>query len=315
MNLKLKTSIIKCEFPRGIHIGENKLWDAEMSISADTIFSAMCHEAKKLKSDGIEEIVRLVENDNLLITDAMPFFQDELFLPKPFLTIRGEENDSSLKKLFKRINYIPLSHWNKYIKGSSNPKEIIEILEMIDHSSIFTKINHDIEGNHDLYRVGVRYFPENSGLYFIIRYLENIEDMLDDLVYSLSYSGIGGKRRIGVGQFEFTVEELPNTFENLINGDYKTWMNMSIGLPDRDELDVIDSSLGYQLVKRSGFVTSERIGGQSLLPARKKDIFMLKSGSIFTKKFKGKLFDVSDGFEHPVYRYGKPIYIGVEAND
>ena len=45
---------------------------------------------------------------------------------------------------------------------------------------------------------------------------------------------------------------------------------------------------------------------------RKKDLYVFNSGSTFTEKFEGDICDVSSGGAHPVYRYAKPLWLGVE---
>ena len=62
----------------------------------------------------------------------------------------------------------------------------------------------------------------------------------------------------------------------------------------------------YRLVRRGGFVASATYAGS---PLRKRDIYKLAAGSVFTTAFDGVLADVANGGAHPVYSYAKPIFL------
>ena len=52
------------------------------------------------------------------------------------------------------------------------------------------------------YRVGVFYFGEKSGLYILTAWeQEEDKQLLEELLESLSYTGIGGKKFSGLGKF------------------------------------------------------------------------------------------------------------------
>ncbi|MDR2400846.1 MAG: hypothetical protein LBD73_04245, partial [Deferribacteraceae bacterium] len=79
-------SIFKLTFKTALHAGSKNLADSGYKLYADTIFSALCHEALKIRGeDGIEELVRLASEDRLIISDALPFIKDTYFIPKPIL--------------------------------------------------------------------------------------------------------------------------------------------------------------------------------------------------------------------------------------
>ena len=44
---------------------------------------------------------------------------------------------------------------------------------------------------------------------------------------------------------------------------------------------------------------------------KKKDLYVFTAGSCFVNCFAGDIYDVSEGGKHPVYRYAKPIFMGV----
>ena len=48
---------------------------------------------------------------------------------------------------------------------------------------------------------------------------------------------------------------------------------------------------------------------------KKKELYSFKAGSCFSHKFDGHIFDLSEGGNHPVYRYAKPLMMGVDINE
>ena len=85
---------------------------------ADTIFSALCHEAAKEDETGIGELVGWAEKGGLRISDVLPFIGETLYIPKPAVRIQVEqEGDSVIKKQFKKLKYIPIDRVEAYLQG------------------------------------------------------------------------------------------------------------------------------------------------------------------------------------------------------
>ena len=99
-----------------------------------------------------------------------------------------------------------------------------------------------------------------------------------------------------------------NKFTNRLSGNFKTYMSLSVSMTDGRELEDIIPNAKYELIKRSGFVYSENYADS---PLKKRDMYCFKGGACFDKRFSGKIFDVSDNGRHPVYRYAKPLLIGI----
>ena len=78
--------------------------------------------------------------------------------------------------------------------------------------------------------------------------------------------------------------------------------------PTVEELPLLEGSY-YNLIKRGGFVNSPAYSSQ---PSKRHTIHMLAAGSCFKRKITGQIGDVSADGNHPVYRYGKPLYLGVK---
>lgn len=313
INKDLISTVYKLYFPNGVHIGNNKLNTSEIEINADTLFSALCHEAQKHDNNGAKKLYDLALEGKFKISDALPFVKDELFLPKPILRLNSDKEDSSEKKLFKRISNIPLSYWNEYISGKSNPQELISSLEGIISSKLYTKIRHDNLGEHNIYQVGVTYFNDESGLYFILQCEEKEKNYFSDLIYSLQFSGIGGKRSSGFGRFYSYDNDISEGLKKLLEKKSEKYMSISISYPTQEELiNTTENSIGYNLVRRGGFIYSKNSNGTENESIRKKDVFMFKSGSVFKEKFKGEILNLGVNYQHPIYKYGIGMFVGVD---
>lgn len=44
---------------------------------------------------------------------------------------------------------------------------------------------------------------------------------------------------------------------------------------------------------------------------KKQTQYFLTAGSVLQRTYQGKLYDVGIGVPHPVYRYSKPLFMGV----
>ena len=140
-------------------------------------------------------------------------------------------------------------------------------------------------------------------------------DLFDELMTSIQYSGLGGKRSSGYGTFELEIVDLPEGLEGLLNNGGNEQLLLTTSLPEDTELVHAMTGARYQLVKRSGFAYSET--ASQLL--RKQDLYKFKAGSVFVNKFKGQISDVSPyNYPHPVYNFSKGLFLdlkGVRDNE
>ena len=65
----------------------------------------------------------------------------------------------------------------------------------------------------------------------------------------------------------------------------------------------------YQLIKRSGFVNQVSYSEQA---EKRKQVYMLSSGSVLNFKAEGNILDLNLHGKHSIYRMGKPIILGVK---
>lgn len=312
MNYKIHKMI----FPKGVHFGSSILAESEYTLFSDTIFSALCIEAINTGGETLlNKLLEKVNDDKLVISDALPYIDTDYYIPKPVLTFSYKEKQDSNdnKKAAKNLKYIPIDLVKDYLEGELNCTTELDILKHLGKHSVRTQTA--IRGREDSlpYSLGVFNFSENAGLYICIGYEdEKTYDLVKELFNSLQYSGLGGKRKTGVGSFRYSEEKVPEEFERLLKEDTADkYMLISCGFPQsNDQLHRIIENSTYQLIKRSGFVQSNTYSDTQ---RKKKNLYVFKSGSCFDNKFTGKIFDVSEGGEHAVYRYAKPMYVGVKV--
>lgn len=310
----MKYQAYKIVFPGPVHFGKNSLVDTEYTFRADTLFSALCIEALRRDSGTLEKLVGLVEEDHLRFTDAFPYIGNEYFLPKPYIHIENKKDpgDSSVKKAYKNMLYVPVSHYLDFLKGML-PVEQTRKLSGLGVKSMKTSVS--IRGNEEPmpYRVSAYSFHEGNGLFVIFAFSDDeVKSFIEDLLDGVAFEGIGGKRSSGLGRFEYYRMELPKNIVRSFDKDMPLYVALSPSLPKDDEMDAAIDGAGYQMLKRSGFVASESYAPQQM---RKKDLYVFVAGSCFRHKFSGRLVDVSEGGKHPVYRYAKPFFMGIDYRE
>lgn len=306
-------------FNTAVHFGRQKLDDSEHMIYADTIFSALCHEALKLNGEeGLQKLIDLVDQNRLRFSDAFPFNKSidgkRYYIPKPMIEIKhGDEGDSSVKKELKKLECIPWDKMTQYIDGKLDIREETELYKTMGKSEIRTMASVEEGKDTTPFSVGAYTFNADWGLYVIIGYEDEADNMfIGELLMSLGYSGIGGKKSSGMGKFTTYNAKIP---EELLEGiciDGQTmdnYMALSVSMPEDNELEQIMRNSRYALLRRGGFISS---GSYANRQVKKKETYIFKSGSVFKTTFEGTLRDVSGEGNHPVYRYAKPIFLEVK---
>lgn len=312
--MMMQYSIFKLSFKSPVHFGNGRLSKSGSTLYADTIFSAMYKEAIKLYGENDADKLRKYALDgNLIISDAMPFFMDKLYIPKPIIHIGGtRESDSSMKKKFKHLKYIPVTDMKEYLSGSYDPSDALESLKHLGRSDISAKVAVIPGEDSKPYNVGTFTFDTEHGygLYFICGGSDEAYDMIYEIMDSLSYTGIGGKVSSGYGSFEYTYEDITDDMEKALCGEHKHYMTLSVSMAEGEaETEKALSGSYYELIKRSGFVSSETYSDNQM---KKRDLYVFRSGSCFENRYQGGIFDVSEGGRHPVYRYAVPMFYGFD---
>jgi CRISPR-associated protein Csm4 len=315
------------KFITSLHTGKDSgsagLEDSQTFIHSDTLFSALFIESRKIQQS--DYFFDIAQKGKITISSLLPYCGNELFLPKPIYAHRTDITSVSSEKykLFKKLQYIPLSMFEQYIaslKGGDifDAQKAQNLLNMVSY--IETRTNVFINPPNDSlpYYVGVTTFASSCGLYFIAGFeTEKEQSLLEQLINQLSYSGIGGKRSSGFGKFEISEKillnekaALPyNSLHKILSGKHSTYMCMNLSLARDDELDMAVQNGYFALVRRGGFIQSERYSDTH---TKKKLMYVFGEGSCFKYAYNGYIADVSQNGSHPVYRFLKPFFLGVD---
>ena len=248
-----------------------------------------------------------VKSGQLVLSDAFPYVGEQYLIPKPMIYVESnKKGDSAEKKKYKKLKYLPLEQLEDFLAGKLDTDRIPDEYGTIQQQTM-TSVRNEEETKP--FHVGTCYFEEGNGLYVIAAYeTEEQLMMLDELLEAVSFSGIGGKKNSGLGRFTFTRGRNTKLLEQYLNRKSDRFMLLSSSLPADDELESALEDASYLLSKRSGFVASDQYADEW---QKKRDLYVFAAGSCFKNRFAGDIFDVSMGGNHPVYRYAKPMFMGV----
>lgn len=301
----------RLNFLAAVHFGSGSLDDAGNRLYADTLFSALCHEA--LQEGVLDEFLKAVTERNLRLSDAFPCHGDTYYVPKPMIAVEGESS-SDIKKKAKKLEFIPADRLREYLNGSMDISAESEVLKDMGKAEIRTNAAVSDAADTVPYSVGAYRFNDGWSLYVLISY-EDDEDlyMVEDLLISLGYSGVGGRRSSGLGRFELNGAKLPSELlDSLTESSEGTVMTLSVSMCDDSDLEKVLDGASYLMMKRSGFISSATY---AQTPLKKQDFYCFKSGSVFKGCFNGVLKDVSVKGNHPVFRYAMPVFMEVGTDD
>ena len=318
-------------FTTPVHFGDSEvahsLDTSAMICHADTLFSALCHAAFSIGGkQQVEWLIDAVRQDRLRFSDCMPFDQQHFYLPRPFWLSDKRSDQPGDRKALKRAEWIPASSM-KHCLSTFREGTAYDWRNAKNRTSFGKNITVEraavINGEDaNPYAVGAYCFEKNSGLYFILQYQSDDDrHAIEILVEALSYSGIGGKSSSGYGKFTFDdpiflndpedpyYDDTEWLYDALHNESSRYSLLVSAALPATEELDIALEGCNFQLLRRGGF--SHPISSKSS-PQKKKTQYFFSSGSIFTHRFSGDIFEVGQTDLHTIYRYGKPIFLGVD---
>ena len=351
--------LFKLAFSTPVHFGSSEsarsLDTSQMSFCADTLFSAICHQAALVGNRGgdaenaLQELYDMAATGTLLLSDSFPYKDASCYLPKPYLrpfhhrdcmssnnpgfdselnsalncasgSETGSESDSSHEngKLMKKLRYIPIHLFQQYIDAVSHGK--LFPLELIDHdfgqNYIAGKVSLLSPEKPEPYSVGLFSFYKNCGLHFIIGYQnDTVLTKFCQLMKSLEFGGLGGKTSSGYGKFHIdqiiplSASESDSQYRELYRLLIKdnSAMTLTTSLPNNEELDTAMQDCAYSLVRRGGFIQSAFFDS----PVKKHTQYFFAAGSVFQNRFCGSIYNVASNGPHPVYRYAKPLFVGV----
>lgn len=321
--------ILRLSFQTPVRFGNGKgasgLDTRKSNLSSDSLFSAIFTEY--LRIFGEEEADKLItsfDKGETAISSLFPWKRKEngfsYYLPKPIISSFKSSDEDNVKKHLKKIKFISLSNMNRYlefIKGKAPLGNERDWDVEIGADMITDRVKLSGE-KPEPYRVASFRFTENSGLYFVVRYIG--EEQLNSLikaVESLGMSGIGGKISSGMGKYCLEVCDMSGDGEekllyNMLENE-EAKVQMLIGACHPREEDIVklkNEGYSYILEKRDGFCTSPRFCSDKGALKRKSCV-MIVEGSCFSERLDGKILDLSYGNFHKVYRLGKTLFVGV----
>ena len=283
-----------------VHFGNGNLNESIGLFNASRLYSSLFLESLKLNVD--KEFLNLSKSANFFLSDSFPLKDGEFYLPKPIgypkIPLNSESTRETRRKAkrSKKLRYIKYTDMEDYVEGNCD----VDKLDGTD--SFFSKSTVVTKKGIDPYEVGITNFK--TSLYI----LTIKHKLLDVLMNSLQYSGIGGKRSSGYGRFTVEKLDIPDEFsKNIVVNDseYGVYMTLSTSIPNNDELDSVLPTAEYLLEKSSGFAYSST--SRNLL--RKQDLYKFAVGTTLTKTYNGNIFDVRpDDFPHPVWNYAKGLF-------
>jgi CRISPR type III-A-associated RAMP protein Csm4 len=266
------------------------------------------------------------------VSSAFPFFEDELFFPRPncrIPKISGIPDDRQGKPL-KRIQYFGQGAFERLIGGDVSPIEESQLMG----GGLFVSDRRTNMGDRAVYQRNVRqrvtvpapgeaadpvpfyfeqlYFGSGCGLWFMLEGESTTAHQVERVLVELGQSGIGTDRSVGHGQFE--VEgPLPLSLRVPDRPSHQVALSMFCPEPEFVEGDCLPRS-SYRIEKRGGWLANPANMGNTGL--RKRSVYMFSEGSVFPidRSAMGKVVDLRPetppgAVDHPVWRDGRPILI------
>lgn len=315
--------LYQLRFNTAVHFGGSdsalSLYHSEDRFRADTLFSALCHTALQMEGEtGLNRLLTMGQCGKLLLSDAMPWAGDTYYLPKPcFQAQTNRELPAEHRKTLKKLAWIPVERFEEYCTAMQTGELYLGSEEPVGVNIELTKARMDLEKDALPYPVGLYQFKDNCGLYVLVHLADDSDRLwMRELMTVLGISGIGGKVTAGYGKFtvanEISLSESDDAqacwlFAALTATQGKQ-MLLTTALPQEEELEAALQGASYQLVRRAGFVASNSYADTAY---KKQTQYYLGSGAVLNCRFNGDIYAVGNRGAHPVYRYGKPMFLGV----
>lgn len=323
-------------FTSSVHFGNTNeggsLDKVQITISSDTFVSACVNEIGYNQTE-VDWLIGSLQSGRIKISSLFPYTnlrkELELFLPRPIYVAKQNVDtacDSSTlqervkeQKKLKKIAYVRAS----YIYNEGGKCAIDSTMKAPFFGQFLTaqRVSLRTEKSRP-YVVGSFKFAPEAGLYCIAG-VENEDDIhrIKSIFESLGYTGIGGKRSSGYGQFivedEFELDEFPlcgaddAALYQLLHQNGPIFMSISAVTPVADEIEEIGNCT-YKLMRRSGFVYSESIAE----PYKRNSFYALQEGSCMQKALDGQIIELShEKSSHPIYKNMTGFWLGVNIDE
>ena len=305
-------------FRSPIHLGRRGigLEETEISIPADTLFSAICQTWRTFYGEEslTDFLTQYETGEPLLLTSAFPFAGDVRFFPKPLIDLKINADDD-LKKL-KRVRYLSEKRFRQIVNGEPIAFDLDDLIndEQLwihdddknpsavwkTHTTPRVTLDRQSSASEIWHLKNVK-FREGCGLWFTAQFeAEETQTRIETSLRVLGDTGIGGERSAGYGLFDFHSKPAEPESEQ----ETDRFVTLSSICPrDANELDtLIQGDVGYTLEECSGWISSSEASHM-----RRQQVWMFAAGSVLrgNNSRVGRLVDLKpDSCPHPVWRYG-----------
>lgn len=312
--MKVVFDVAKLKLRGPIHISRGRV-DPESSgeiIHSDSLKSALFIAGLQLYGNQWEDHMEFW--NSFQISSAYPFFQEELFFPKPMtklnISLENEEEAAKLTKKLKKLTYLGKTYFEEVLAGNpshipadhmlskgtfvssvigsgsllqSGKEQVIigrDLQQRVRIPKMWEEISNETQNTFYIERI---YFHPKGGLFTLFYGMsEDTKKRLKAMLRLLGEYGLGKNRTFGFGQFDFEDFE---SLELTVPENAEHWTNLSLYCPTGDhnnDAEITPSILNqsaYSLIKRGGWISSPQ--NHEHLTHRKKSIYMFNEGSVF----------------------------------
>lgn len=317
----------KLKFYSSFHLDSGDAVDgpSELFLRSDTLFSAICSAANKFYGNSVVE--SFLQPNAIKFSSAFPFYNSELFFPKPLNYYPTEIGEYELIKEFKKVKFISKDFLEELLKGNSIDKTFLNknfILNGCWRSKTNKEGDKIFKTNENphivldritnqtqiFYKTEV-YFNKNAGLFFLAEISEELIPKFETVLRFLGDEGIGADRTIGKGLFEVEIiGDLPISVSVKTN----TYYSLSLYSPAKEEFYNIEPNESfYDFEIRKGWVSNNTL--------RRKTLRMFVEGSVLKLKDEtkpnGKIQKVLNKDDYPedlvsdVFRSGQALFLPI----
>lgn len=328
--------VYKLKFTGPLHLGQEGigLEKTDEIVRSDTLFSAILSCWSLFYDDDLDE---LIKETPFILSSCFPFKGDDYFFPRPMVKIgkRGED-DPKIGKKIKKVRFISQGLLENILDGKEVPfseentlqngiiwtersyKNVLEEEKFVYKKREVPRVTIDRAANtSEIFYFNELVFSEDSGLFFLVRFLDpQIKSKLEAVLRLLGDEGIGGDKHLGRGCFEI---EAIDSFEIKLPQDTGHFLTLSLFHPTEDEAAKgLIKEASYDLIARRGWIHSK--GAMAL---KRKGIRMFTEGSIFKevgKEIYGNIPIVLEknmdlGLRHNIYRNGLAFTFPIKAGE
>ena len=304
-------------FRSPLHLGRRGvgLEETEISIPADTLFSAICQTWRTFYGEAslTNFLAQYERGEPFLLTSAFPLADDIRFFPKPLIDLKINADDD--RKKLKKVRYLSERRFRQIVDDEPiafDADDLINNGQLWIHDedkcspTVWSidkrpRVTLDRQSSaSEIWHLGGVRFNKGCGLWFDAKFdTKETQTQIETLLRVLGDTGIGGERSAGYGLFDLHSKPAESKSDQEVN----RFVTLSPTCPrDAEQLDaLIRGDVAYTLEGRSGWIGSTEGSG-----LRRQQIWMFGEGSVLSGNGArvGRLIDLKpDACPHPVWRY------------